>query len=161
MAILALLLLSAVTSQNSIFSNAVAVFVRPSENVTCPSQPCLTLNDYAREPGQYFLDNSTFLFLPGIHHLDYQLRVENVSNVNFFVFNEEKDNTVKVFLSPLVTIIWMNCNNIEISNLVFVPHSLIAVRTSFSALLFYKTSGFLSKLTLFGNGVIIIAISFR
>ena len=149
-------LLSAIVTHYSIFStNAENVFVRPSEfeDVTCPYQPCLTLNDYARETDQYIVDNTTFLFLPGIHQLDIQLYLENVSNTAFLVFDELQDDTAQVFLSPLVSITWTDCDNIELG-----AWSLLSVDTrekhsSFSGLVLQRTSSyrFLSQLTLFRN----------
>ena len=147
-------LLSAFIVHNSIFSiNAKRSFVRSSENASCPSQPCLPLNDYARESNQYFLDNTTFIFLPGIHRLDIQLRLKNVSSVAFItVFDEQQDDTVRVFLSPSVNITLTDCDNIEISGLVFVlsGHS---EEELFSGLVLQRTTSvFLAHLTLFGNG---------
>ena len=127
-------------------------FVRPSENQTCPAQPCLTLNDYARQANQYFLDNTTFVFLSGVHRLDIRLRLENISNVSLIVLNEAQDDTIQVFLSPLVNITWVDCENIVISGLVFVLSGDSASRSFFSALVFQSTTCFLSQLILFGNG---------
>ena len=149
-------LLSAIITHYYIFSiNAKKSFVRPPENVSCPSQPCLALNDYAQEPNQYFLDDSIFLFLPGIHQLDIQLHLKNVSNVTFLSidFDEQQDNTARVFFSPSVNITWTDCDNIKISGLVFIlsGHS---GETFFSGLVFQRTTSYLSQLTLFGNGTL-------
>ena len=78
-------LLSAINLHCSIsLTVAKEVFVRPSNNVTCSSQsPCLTLNEYVREADQYFVDNTTFIFLPGVHHLDVHLKLKNLSNLTF------------------------------------------------------------------------------
>ena len=102
-----LLIITSVTTHYAILStSAEKAFVRPSENMSCLSQPqCLTLNDYASEPNHYFVDNTTFLVLPGIHQLDIQLHLENVSDISFQLVNDEvQDDTVKVFLGPLVNI---------------------------------------------------------
>ena len=97
-----LLLLISVSSVQSI------AYVRPSSanNVTCPDQPCLTFSDYAREKDHYFLDGTTFVFLPGVHQLDLQLWVENVSNLSLRFF--EKDASTQIFLDPKVNITWMD-----------------------------------------------------
>lgn len=146
-------LLFAITVPCFIFSiDGEQGFVRPSENQTCPAQPCLTLNDYARQANQYFLDNTTFVFLSGVHRLDIRLRLENISNVSLIVLNEAQDDTVQVFLSPLVNITWVDCENIVISGLVFVLSGDSANGSFFSALAFQSTICFLSQLILFGNG---------
>ena len=43
--------------------------VRPtSTNTSCPTHPCLTLSEYAQDPGHYFNDsNLTLQFLAGNH----------------------------------------------------------------------------------------------
>ncbi len=66
------------------------------------------------------MDNTTFVFLSGVHQLDIHLRLENVSNVSLIVLNEAQDDTVQVFLSPLVNISWIDCDNIVINGMVFV-----------------------------------------
>ena len=133
--------------------DAEKAYVRPSENVTCPSQPCLTFNHYARESDQYFVDNTTFVFLSGIHRLDVQLHLVSVSNVAFLVFDEvqEDQETVQAFLNPSVNITWTDCDNIEISGLVFV---LSGRSVLFPALVFCRTISSLSQLTLLGNGTL-------
>ena len=144
-------LFSIITAQYFIFStDAEKAFVTPSKNVTCPSQPCLTFSDYAREPNQYFKNNTTFMFLSGIHQLDIQLTLENVSDLTFLVSDKVWDDTVQVFLNPLVNITWINCDSIEVSGLVFVLGGK-SDGEFFSALVFHKTTSFLSNLTLIGN----------
>ena len=146
-------LLTVILVHYFIFSpDAEKAFVSPSQNVTCSAQPCLRLNDYAREVNQYFLDNTTFMFLSGVHQLNIYLRLENISNVAFFALNETQGDTVKVFLSPLVNITWSDCNNIVINGLVFVLSGDSTAGTFFSAIAFQRTTSFLSQLILFGNG---------
>ena len=129
-------------------------FVRPSKNETCQVHPCFTLNDYAREANQYFLDNTVFIFLSGIHQLDIGLRVDNVSNVSFIVLNKTQDDTVQVVFSPLVNITWSDCDNIVITDLVFVLSGDSASESLFSTLAFQGTTSFLSQLIMCGNGTL-------
>ena len=146
-------LLSAITLHCSIsLTVAKEVFVRPSENVTCSSQsPCLTLNEYAREADKYFRDNTTFIFLPGVHHLDLQLNLESLSNLTFLGSYEEE--VTQILFSQRVNLTWTNCVNIEIINLVFVINGLSESKQQLSALAFLRSKSILSKLTLFGDGV--------
>ena len=44
------------------------------------------LNEYAREQNQYFQD---LVFLSGVHQLDRQLHLENVSNISLGVLEED------------------------------------------------------------------------
>ena len=116
-----LLLITIIHSGNVLpTANAEKAFVRPNTSVTCPSssQPCLTFNEYAQEVNQYFVDNTTFLFLPGTHELDVQLDLENLSNISFVP--SALNDIIQILLSPSVNITWTNCDNVEVSGLIFI-----------------------------------------
>ena len=124
-------------------------FIQPSEFGN------QTLDDYVREPDKYFVDNTTFIFLPGIHRLNISLDLENISNVIFLVSDEDElKNDVSLVFSPLVNITWTNCSDIQISGL----HIVLSGRkrsedddSSFSSFVFHRTTGSLSRLTFLGN----------
>ena len=91
--LLSLLYTLFISAQFSTYSIAEATlnFVRPSDNVSCTFHQlahCLTLSEYADKRDQYFLDNTTFVFLPGVHHLDVALNLENLSNVELNVSDD-------------------------------------------------------------------------
>ena len=157
------LLLIAIIHCGNVFptANAEKAFVRPNTTVMCPSssQPCLTFNEYAQEVNQYFVDNTTFLFLPGTHELDIRLELENLSNISLIPSDEVNtlNDTVQILLSQLVNITWTNCDNVEVSGLTFILSGQITILSNvtflFSAeLIFQKTTGFLTNLTLMGSG---------
>ena len=139
------LLLTVLISAPSTNDGAIA-YVRSSNHATCPDQPCLMLNEYARQRDQYFLDGASFVFLPSIHQLDLQLRLENISNVSLSVL--EEDGSAQILLSPMVNITWLDSTNITITGLEIF---LSGQSSFFSALVFGNTTSFLSKLSLFGN----------
>ena len=155
------LLLITVIHCGKVFPTAIAekAYVRPNTSVPCSSssQPCLTFNEYAQEVSQYFVDNTTFLFLPGTHELDVQLDLKNLSNISFIPSNEV-NVTVQVLLSPSVNITWTNCDNIEVSGLIFILSGQFNVLpepvgiSSDTELIFQETTGFLTNLSLIGNG---------
>ena len=165
------LLLIAIIHCGTVFptANAEKAFVRPSTSVPCPSQPCLTFNEYAQEVNQYsnFVDNTTFLFLPGTHELDARLDLKNLSNISFVPSDEDNTHndrsTVQILLSPSVNITWTNCDNVEVSGLVFI----LSGQNNFQSdvdipsteLIFQKTTCFLTNLTLIGNGTRLFAFS--
>ena len=133
-------------------------FVKPSEpsNVSCTSHPCLTLNEYANEADRYFVDNTTFLFMPGVHWLDKSIRLEYISNLVFQVAGEElnsSDTLVELHLSPLVNITWTNCNGAEVHGLDIFLSGIqpILNYNFFATLIFHQTGTLLSNLTVIGN----------
>jgi len=44
-------------------------YVKPTPDITCPAEPCLTLSEYAQQPHEYLTSNTTLLLLPGVHVL--------------------------------------------------------------------------------------------
>ena len=148
--LLSLWMLSAITLHYFIsLTVAKEVFVRPSNNVTCSSQsPCLTLNEYVREADQYFVDNTTFIFLPGVHHLDVHLKLKNLSNLTFIGSFEWE--VTQIFLNNGSQITWTNCMNVKVSN--FVINGLAESEEPFpAALTFHRTRSILSNVTVFEN----------
>ena len=142
--------------------NAKLAFVRPNSSMSCASssqQPCLTFNEYAQQFDQHFVDDTTFLFLPGTHQLDFQLDLEGLSNIAFAPLDIQ-NHTVQLLLSPPFNITFTNCTNIEISRLVFIlSGKRINVFVPYYGpfeilpqLAFQNATGHLSKLTLTGSG---------
>ena len=120
-------------------------------NTTCPiaSQHCLTLNDYTKGKDQYFENGASLIFLPGMHRLDHQLRLENISNVSFFVTH---DGPVRLVLSPAVNITWIDCDNITMTGLEFFLSGHAKFEALFSSLMFRRTTSSLSGMKFFGKG---------
>ena len=141
--LLALLLSSASTNDGAI------AYVNPfdTSNLTCPEQPCLTLNEYAREKDRYFLNGTSFIFLSGVHQLDLPLRLDYISNISFEAL---LDDYVQILLSPLTNITWSDCNNITITGLE-VYLSGVDDTSFFSSLTFQRTTSSLSRMSFFGN----------
>ena len=57
------------------------VVVYPAESGSCPSEPCLTLEDCVNNASHYFTSNTSFIFLPGEHSLEDTLALHGVVNV--------------------------------------------------------------------------------
>ena len=134
--------------------NAELAFVRPNSSVLCSAsssqQPCLTFNEYAQQVNQYFVNDTTFLFLPGTHRLDIGLYLKpGLSNISLVPLNEGINNdAVQLLIGPSANITWDYCVNIEISGFIFV----LSEVTSVPELVFYNTTARLTNLTLVGNG---------
>ena len=107
-----------VQSLNLVSSQSLIKYVTPTRNNSslCPqSEQCITLNEYAADPEEYFLSNTTFIFLPGTHQLDTDIRLENLQNVSLLRVDPEL--LVTISLGPLASITWMNCYDIEIASI--------------------------------------------
>ena len=94
-------------------------YVTPNETVQCSIgwSNCLTLEEYAAQPDDYFKNNTIFEFEPGSHGLNRSLTFINLHN---FTILGKRSEVINVLLGPLVCIAWENCSNIEISSISFI-----------------------------------------
>jgi hypothetical protein len=131
------------------------VFIRPSENVTCEFRPCLTLDELAKNLMEYIesdsdLENITLIiFSTGNHQLHHQLHLKNVSNVALVSVNETHDNVFITLINKSVNIMWTDCNNIIIADVIFktgIDHDSEDTRIlrQIPILAFQRTNGSLS-----------------
>ena len=77
---------------------AAVYYVRPTQprNATCPSDPCLTLDEYAVSSEKYFASNTTFLFLDGDHELSFSFNVSGIHNLTLKPYTDGSS----VFVHP-------------------------------------------------------------
>ena len=79
---------------------AAVYYVRPTQprNATCPSDPCLTLDEYAVSSERYFISNTAFLFLGGNHTLSSSFNVSGIHNVTLKPYTDGNS----VVVHPLI-----------------------------------------------------------
>ena len=77
---------------------AAVYYVRPTQthNAPCPSDPCLTLGEYAVSSERYFTSNTTFLFLDGDHELSFSFNVSGIHNLTLKPYTDGSS----VFVHP-------------------------------------------------------------
>ena len=68
------------------------LYVKPTLDTLCPTDPCLTLSEYAQETDRYLISNTTLLLLPGDHVLSVNFTVENVSHFEIHTQLTSPDN---------------------------------------------------------------------
>ena len=83
-----MLLLASIASQ----SGDTEYYVKPTDftNVTCPGQPCLTINEYTNDVTYYIKSNTVLTFLPGKHALVRPIVISNVENISLAAFSNER-----------------------------------------------------------------------
>ena len=81
-------------------------------------EPCYLFESFAEESEAEIFSNSVVLFLPGTHEMNINLRLENLTNVEFNVYLPSLETLV--LLGPLANITWIECENITINNLDFI-----------------------------------------
>ena len=143
MNVASLLFFLVIVSHSSKTFSASTVYVKPySYEVACPDEPCLTFGDYTSELDTYFISNTTFIFLPGIHKVEFNLRLENVSKMEFRgsmnIWLPTLIGTPKITFSPLVNITWVDSENIKITHLMFILSGTADLHSFFSTLLFWR-----------------------
>ena len=87
----------------------------PCSNV---QRPCLTLNEYASDSDEYFVNNTGYYFYPGIHRLDYSVNLVNLYNFSLLGW-PNNDQVVTIAVGSSAGITWNKSWNIEISSFMF------------------------------------------
>ena len=90
-------------------------------NATCLH--CHNLQYYLQNSSEYFTSNTQLLFLPGLHHLNTDLVIQNVHNVS--IIGKNTSSIIQCDLS--VGVIMKNITNLAIENMVIrncLTHSL-------------------------------------
>jgi hypothetical protein len=94
---------------------------------------CLTLNEYASDSDEYFVNNTRFYFYSGIHWLNYSLLLVNLHNVSFQGW-PNNDQVVIITVHSLATIVWNETWNIKIASIKFT------LRDSFTFIMRFEHS---------------------
>ena len=117
-------------------------------NISCGmivQHPCLTLNDYANNVDTYFVNDSTFLFIPGNHQLSVGLSISSVHNLSLAGLSE---NSVTIeILNESEFFACESCMNVSIANITFALGGTFSCILSFEHTYFVK----LSNITILGN----------
>ena len=100
-------------------SAAISHYVRSTISTTCPSEPCLTLDDYVSNKDLYFTSNANFILLEGEHYLNSSLRLRNVFNVTMSGTVATK---VTVVLQTEATLSYINSQAIIFNSLDILYH---------------------------------------
>ncbi len=90
-------------------------------SLSCPDQPCLTLDQYLNYSSSYFTSNSTFVFLNGNHTVQKSFRLRNVSNLTLRGTGSDSKVTI-TFASRYSTILYKYMSNLRIEWLTFSNH---------------------------------------
>ena len=92
-------------------------YVSPNASIdSCPTQPCLSLDQYTRDHSEYFTTGSVFTFLPGNHNLTASLNLTDVSNI---AFKSAVNDTHPVIMCT-VTVHIVSVNDITFTGLTFL-----------------------------------------
>ena len=118
--LLSRLIIALSLSATYISASASVNYVVPTNRRTlsCQSGLCLTLNDYLTSPENYFNSNSTFVFFAGSHEVNTSLKISGIYNLTLEGTITER--AVTIVLKPQVSLIWDNCEDIEINSLTFL-----------------------------------------
>ena len=118
-------------------------YVKPDNpsSLSCPGQPCLTLDQYTQQAATYFTTGSTFLFLPGNHTLQTTINLTDIYDLKF-MRSEEKGSTIHGNRGEIVS---MGVINLTIDGLTLEKNHLQV----------FKSKGIMiSNSTFLGNGTL-------
>ena len=86
-------------------------------SLSCPGQPCLTLDQYNQQTETYFTTGSTFVFLTGNHTINTTVNLTSISKI---ILRGERNSQVNVLCSIQVVILIQNVSNLSIKGLMFL-----------------------------------------
>ena len=92
-------------------------YVKPSSLISCPGQPCLTLDEYNQQTETYFTTGSTFVFLAGNHTINTTVNLTSISEITL---RGERNSQVNILCSIQVFILIQNVSIMSIEGLVFL-----------------------------------------
>ena len=121
--VLASLLLTISFAQNT-------YYVKPTFDVPCFADTCLTLSEYAAAVEQYFSANTTFTFLPGDHYLGGNIAIENVSNIMLVGDTSLPNITSRIICTGTASISCSNITHLEVSALAFVGCGVLSLNNA-------------------------------
>ena len=87
-----------------------------SSPLSCPGQPCLTLDQYNQQTETYFTTGSTFVFLAGNHTINTTVNLTSISEITL---RGERNSQVNYLCHSRYGIIIQNVSNLSIEALVF------------------------------------------
>lgn len=129
----------------------LTLYVTPNTYTDCPGQPCEILARYVQNTAKYFKSDTTMLFLPGLHYLEFSIaiKLQHVRNFTMIGNFTSTKNTVssnshrpratasKIECSQTYTgFAFFNASRIHIENLTFAQCSHRLVRKVRAALAF-------------------------
>ena len=102
-------------------ASAHLCYVLPNNSspLSCPGQPCLTMEQYIQLAGTYIISGSTFTFLSGNHSLE---SVVNLANISDLTLSGEGSGTLLIIRSNTVFLLDA-ASNVTIKELTFSLHS--------------------------------------
>ena len=87
-----------------------------SSPLSCPGQPCLTLDQYNKQTERYFTTGSTFVFLAGNHTINTTVNLTSISEITL---RGERNAQVNYLCHSGYGIIIHNVSNLSIEGFVF------------------------------------------
>ncbi len=92
------------------------LYVKPTENTSCPDEPCHLLDQYVQNTTQYFVSNIMFAFLPGNHSLSQSIIVSGVTNLALVAISGTVDITCLHNCSLMFTeVIYLTLQDLTLS----------------------------------------------
>ena len=88
-----------------------------SSPLSCPGQPCLTLDQYNQQTETYFTTASTFVFLAGNHTINTTVNLTSISEITL---RGERNTQVNILCLNEFGILIQNVSHLSIEGLVFL-----------------------------------------
>ena len=97
--------------------NHYYVKLNDSSPLSCPGQPCLTLDQYNQQTETYFTTGSTFVFLAGNHTINTTVNLTSISEITL---RGERNSQVNILCLNRFGFLIQNVSHLSIEGLVFL-----------------------------------------
>ena len=113
-------LLTALFIVHHMVSAQLVRYVKPSDySLSCPGQPCLTLEQYAEDTTQHFITGVELKFLAGNHSLQTGISLKNMKNVALRAEVSNSSDAVRILCTDGCSIWCDNITNLIVDGLMF------------------------------------------
>ena len=101
------------------FTAGETFYITPSPNLPCPQQHCYTLSQFISHVKSNLSSNMTLYFLPGTHHLQSELVIGNISDLQLQSFSDSPLKMVTVLCGPTARLLIENVHHVHVNHLYF------------------------------------------
>ena len=102
-----------------ILTSSKVYYIKPSLNDSCPTEPCLTLSQFAVHSDEYLESHTLLTFLPGVHSLEGKLFVNNTNTFALRILDQFTTATIECKLPRNFSLEFHNVSTVDVHGLDF------------------------------------------
>ena len=93
-------------------------YIKSSDDFSCPSEPCLTLEQFVQSTSEHVTAGTTLVFLPGRHSLQSSVNLSDISGITLRGTGQNSTPTT-ILCNNQYNFVWRNISNVHVKSLAF------------------------------------------